>query len=83
MFGETQKQWFLDRVTNSERFWKFWGNDVMIMQLKILNTYKDQLPPAAQDKFPSSGDGIYVNLDQWDVYQAEREEILKTISIKE
>jgi phosphodiesterase/alkaline phosphatase D-like protein len=55
----------------------------MIMQLKILNTYKDQLPPAAQDKFPSSGDGIYVNLDQWDVYQAEREEILKTISIKE
>ncbi len=27
MLGETQKRWFLDEITGSNRRWKIWGNE--------------------------------------------------------
>jgi alkaline phosphatase D len=93
MLGATQKEWFLDKVTNTPRLWKIWGNETMLMQFKLLNTYvnalgRDRLaatlegtePPqgAQQDLLPASG-SVYVNLDQWDGYQAERREIARRI----
>ena len=89
MLGETQKEWFLDRVMNSSRLWKIWGNETMVMQLKLLNSYvnavgrerlaaalegKTELPQYPADQLPSDA-SVYVNLDQWDGYQAERREI--------
>lgn len=84
MLGARQKRYFLDKITNSTRTWKIWGNETMHMQLKLANTFLGQNNPDAIfpdiPQFQSDrGDGVYFNLDQWDGYQAERQEIAEAI----
>lgn len=81
MLGDRQKRYFLNRITNSSRKWKIWGNETMVMQLKVGNTY---LQGGADEVFSdvaqnSNGDGVYTSLDQWDGYQAERQEIARRL----
>lgn len=73
MLGETQKNWFLNRMKNSTSQWKFWGNETMVMQFKQLGIAYPGLPDIADDA------SLYVSLDQWDGFQAERREILTEI----
>ena len=77
MLGATQREWFLDRLTTSPARWKVWGNETMVMQFKLLTFLARQMAPAA-DLPPVSG-GVYLNLDQWDGYQAERAAIVRRI----
>jgi alkaline phosphatase D len=86
MLGEEQLDYFLDKVTNSTRTWKIWGNETMFMQLKQANTFVDALreglDPANPPDLPGpqgADEGVYFNLDQWDGYQAERRRISQTI----
>lgn len=92
MLGASQKEWFLDRVTGSSRTWKIWGNETMLMQFKLLNSYVNQmgrgrlaailegeLSQSAQEELLPSGGSVYVNLDQWDGYRAERREISRAV----
>jgi len=87
MLGERQKRWFLDEIIGSNRRWKIWGNETMFMQFKIANAYlaggADQIfptvPQAPGDGDLETTDGVYVNLDQWDGFQAERREISQAI----
>ena len=65
MLGATQKEWFLEQVTQSKATWKIWANEVMLAQYKFG-------PPLAPEL-------IYFDLDQWDGYPDERAEILSTI----
>ena len=54
----------------------------MVMQLKLANTYLGQNNPGAIfETIPQSdrGDGVYTSLDQWDGYQAERQEIAERV----
>ncbi len=59
----------------------------MFMQFKIANAYlaggADQIfpavPQAPHDGDPNTTDGVYVNLDQWDGFQAERQEITQAL----
>lgn len=74
MLGTTQRNWFLNKIKTSTRTWKIWGNQVMVMQNKILNTYVGSLFP----ELPVTGD-VFLNLDQWDGWPAERELILRTV----
>ena len=81
MLGDQQKRYFLNRITNSPRKWKIWGNETMVMQLKLANTY---LQGGADEIFSdvsrnSNGDGVYLSLDQWDGYQAERRKISRRV----
>jgi alkaline phosphatase D len=78
MLGRTQREWFLDRLQNSTRTWKIWGNEVMVMQLKVLNTYLPRLFPERQMPAGPAG-GVFLNLDQWDGWPVERDRILGTI----
>lgn len=71
MLGEAQREWFIDTLSRSGRAWKIWGNQVMAMQLKILQSYAGLLLP----QNPPSSD-LYFTLDQWDGYQHERAELL-------
>jgi alkaline phosphatase D len=71
MLGPTQRDWFLNKIKSSKRTWKIWGNEVMVMQLKVSNTYTSNL-------LPRNGD-VFLNLDQWDGWPAERELILRTV----
>jgi alkaline phosphatase D len=64
MLGATQRSWFIDRMLSSGANWKLWGNELMNMSLKILNGPKD----------------IYLGLDSWDGYPAERASLLQTLA---
>jgi alkaline phosphatase D len=66
MLGPEQKGWFLDTVRRSSRRWVFWGNEVTMMQMKITGI--------------AGFADTYVNLDQWDGFQAERREIIEAIA---
>ncbi len=85
-----QVSYFLDRITRSPRTWKLWGNEVTLMQIKVANTSVESatLDPitSLEDLFPGIADfpaagavgapeGVYITLDQWDGYQAERRRI--------
>ncbi len=41
MLGDTQKNWFLNKVKNSDSKWIFWCNPVMFMKFKIDKYYLD------------------------------------------
>jgi alkaline phosphatase D len=82
MLGPDQLSWFLGKVTNSPCTWKLWGNEVMVMQLKVLNTYLSALfPPTSGEPQPTPGpDGsVFLTLDQWDGWPAERDSILRRL----
>lgn len=74
MLGPEQRAWFLDTLTRSPGTWKIWGSEVMLMQLKLLQTYTQTFVPQAP-----AGD-LYFTLDQWDGYPAERAALLRTLA---
>ncbi|WP_166395496.1 alkaline phosphatase D family protein [Rubrobacter marinus] len=74
-----QLSYFLNRITRSTRRWKVWGNEVTFMQNKVANTYLggDGLFPSIDPA--TAPEGIYITLDQWDGYQAERRFITRRL----
>ena len=72
MLGNTQRDWFLNKIRNSSRTWKIWGNEVMAMQLKVLSTYASAL-------LGQSVPDLFVSLDQWDGYPAERAQMFRSL----
>jgi alkaline phosphatase D len=77
MLGPAQKRFFLNRILNSNRRWKLWGNEVMFMQFKVANTFLGGLFPDLP--VPVGAGGVYVTLDQWDGYATERAEITRRV----
>lgn len=75
MLGGPQRDWFLDRMQAPGAAWKVWGNEVMVMALRLLSTYTEALfPPGAVP----SGD-LLLTIDGWDGYAAERAAILRRL----
>jgi alkaline phosphatase D len=72
MLGSRQKRWFLAKLRSSSRIWKIWGNEVMTMQLKVLSALATQL-------LGTPVPDLFVTLDQWDGYPAERAEIFRAV----
>ncbi len=64
MLGPQQRDRLLSGIENSEATWKVWGNEVFQGPLKV-----------------GLGDGtaLYLNLDAWDGYEAERERIMREL----
>ncbi|MFT4812011.1 MAG: alkaline phosphatase D [Marinoscillum sp.] len=79
LLGQTQKDWFKNELDISTGLWKFVGQQVMIAQLQILEIQR-LLPDVPTNDFSPL---IAVNMDQWDGYPTEREEILDFIETKE
>lgn len=81
MLGGAQREYFLQKITSSTRRWKLWGNETMVMQLKLANTFLGSGENAIFPEVPQSdrGEGVYLSLDQWDGYQGEREEISRRV----
>jgi alkaline phosphatase D len=73
MLGEEQRDWFVDQITGSSRVWKIWANEVMCMQLKLSAKFISDLFPWLPPI------NLYLNLDQWDGFPAERSRILAAI----
>ncbi len=64
MLGDTQRQWFVDGVTQSTAQWKVWANEVCLGQLKVGR---------------NEGQRLYATLDAWDGYEDERRHILTQV----
>ena len=81
-----QLKYFTDKIVNSTHKWKIMGNETMFMQFKIANTFVDALRtggpfpvPVSDGTAPGVDEGVYLNLDQWDGYQAERSLIAQAV----
>jgi len=72
MLGLRQREWFLNQIIKSSRTWKIWGNEVMTMQLKVQSALATQL-------LGQPTPDLFVDLDQWDGYPAERALLFKTL----
>lgn len=72
LLGQTQKDWFKHKLATAQGQWKFVGQQVMFAQLQILELQR-LLPGVPTNEFSPL---IAINMDQWDGYPTEREEIL-------
>ncbi len=64
MLGDTQREWFLNGVTQSTSQWKVWANEVFLGQLKV----------GRED-----GLRLFATVDAWDGFEAERRQILTQV----
>ncbi len=65
MLGATQRDWFVSGVTQSSARWKVWANECFLGQFKL----------GRRD-----GSKIFINLDAWDGFEADRADILKSFA---
>lgn len=77
MLGEAQRNWLLDRLDAAEAdgiHWKIVGNPVMIHPARALDLDEPEIR-ALLPELPDHA-GIYINSDQWDGFQWERDLLL-------
>jgi alkaline phosphatase D len=72
LLGQTQKDWFKHKLGTAQNTWKFVGQQVMFAQLQVLELQRLLSGVPTEDFSPL----IAINMDQWDGYPTEREEIL-------
>ena len=75
LLGQTQKNWLKNELATGTGIWKFVGQQVMFAQLQILELQR-LLPGVPTNEFSPL---IAINMDQWDGYPSEREELLDFI----
>lgn len=73
ILGAEQKSWLKENLAASTAQWKFLGQQVMMGQLQILELQR--LLPVETD-YDTYSSLLAINMDQWDGYAAEREELL-------
>ena len=72
LLGQAQKEWFKNKLATAQNTWKIVGQQVMFAQLQLLEIQR-LLPGVPTNDFSPL---VAVNMDQWDGYPSEREEIL-------
>ncbi len=75
ILGAEQKQWLKDRLSASDARWKFLGQQVMFGQLNLVELIELNLLDQSL-----LGNIVALNMDQWDGYNAERDELLDYIA---
>ena len=78
MLGADQRSWLIERLTTSTRRWKLWGNETMLMPFRLPGWLARRLHP--RDGDVPMLDELYVSLDQWDGFQAERAALVRALS---
>lgn len=85
MLGQVQRHWLKTELAHSQARWKVLFNEVMMMPLRLL-----ALPPALAgipqrifgDTAGRIAPALYANLDAWDGFPAEREDLLGHIATR-
>jgi alkaline phosphatase D len=77
MLGADQRQWLEDGLRGSDAAWKLIGSQLMFGPLRSQRFAEDIA--TAGGSGPNANAGRYVNLTQWDGYQAERRRILRRL----
>ncbi len=75
LLGQTQKDWLKHQLAVSQGIWRFVGQQVMFAQLQLLEIQR-LLPGVPTNDFSPL---VAINMDQWDGYPSEREEVLDFI----
>ena len=77
--GKTQYTWLETSITTSSASWQVIGNEVMMVPLVIPETTDPRVADWLHKQIGLPADGITINNDQWDGYQAERRALLHAI----
>jgi alkaline phosphatase D len=82
ILGASQRDWFLDGLAAAEDEgvrWKLVANQVMISPIRML----DLDEPGIREVFPDlpRHAGVYLNFDDWDGYQHERDLLLEHLRV--
>jgi len=83
MLGEAQKSWLKSALLASKARWKCLLNEVMMMRLALANLDSRgvaSLPPMLLHVPALTDEGLYINLDAWDGYPAERADLLQFLA---
>ncbi|MEV4556302.1 alkaline phosphatase D family protein [Kitasatospora sp. NPDC049285] len=75
MTGRAQLDWLKAGLSASDTTWRLIGNEVMISPVAFLSLPDYLLRPLAQ-LLGLPGEGLAVNVDQWDGYTHDRRELL-------
>ncbi|GAA2657693.1 phosphodiesterase/alkaline phosphatase D [Paractinoplanes durhamensis] len=76
--GAAQMSWLMDGLTNSTATWKIVGNPVMISRLDVGALPAWLLGPLGK-LIGVPENGLVLNGDQWDGYNADREKLVDTL----
>lgn len=76
--GTDQLQWLIDGLNSSTARWKLVGNPVMISRVDLATLPAWLLGPVAK-LLGIPGNGIVLNTDQWDGYNADRERLVDSL----
>ncbi|AEV87274.1 alkaline phosphatase [Actinoplanes sp. SE50] len=76
--GAAQLNWLTDGLVNSTALWKIVGNPVMISRLDVLALPAWLLGPLGE-LIGVPQNGVVLNADQWDGYNADRERLVDTL----
>ena len=76
--GAEQKQWLKDSLVSSKAAWRIIGSSMMFTPSRISDA--DDVATRAEDPDRPLNAGSYINVSQWDGYQAERHELLEHLS---
>ncbi|MCY1142405.1 alkaline phosphatase D family protein [Actinoplanes sp. Pm04-4] len=78
--GAAQMSWLLDGLTTSTAAWKLVGNPVMISRLDVGALPAWLLGPLGK-LIGVPQNGLVLNADQWDGYNADRERLVGTLRV--
>lgn len=76
--GEDQLEWLIDGLVGSTARWKLVGNPVMISRLDLASLPAWLLGPLG-DLLGIPDNGIVLNPDQWDGYNADRDRVVDAL----
>ena len=79
LLGQAQKSWFKNKLATAQNTWKIVGQQVMFAQLQLLEIQR-LLPGVPTEDFSPL---VAINMDQWDGYPTEREEVLDFVEENE
>ena len=76
--GAEQKAWLKDGLADSPAAWRIIGSSMMFSPSRIADADDVASRPDDPDRPPNAGS--YINVSQWDGYQAERRELLEHLA---
>ncbi|PTQ90828.1 alkaline phosphatase D family protein [Agitococcus lubricus] len=82
ILGETQRNWWKNKMATSTATWKFWGNEVSLLRM-ALNLKALAGVVAAGESNPALAamiNSYIINADQWDGYSAERSNLMSFLT---
>ena len=77
--GDEQMEWLKDSLRRNRAQWKLVGNPVMIAPVNFGSLPDDLVDPVADVTGMLPRDGLPYNVDQWDGYTADRDEVFAHI----